>query len=143
MAWRKWAKNKFTFFNKMALVTKSIQLQSLEMVIATVKMEQVEVLTTKWMESLVCSQECLGSLSTCYKLHYALHRDTLFKELVHASHFESFHSNGYLANLMTLALENNWACYPMLHRALSHVGKYLWPNKWHQELLEQDPFCKK
>jgi hypothetical protein len=126
------------FFKTMEVTAKN--LQELSSLIESVKMIQVQQIAVEWQEMFTCPDGCDGSLSTCSTVHIRFTKERLIDELKKAATLEVLAHDGLFLELLQLAYENKWECYPLVHSVLAHLGKYLWPEKWNRERLQQDPF---
>jgi hypothetical protein len=126
------------FFKTMEVTAKN--LQELSNLIESVKMIQVRHIAAEWLEMFTCPDGCDGSLSTCSTVHIRFTKERLIDELQKAATLEVLAHDGLFLELLQLAYENKWECYPLVHSVLAHLGKYLWPEKWNRERLQQDPF---
>ena len=115
-------------------------MQMLATLIHSMKMKQSEQLATVWMDEFTCPIDCPGSLSTCTTIHCRFTKEQIVEELQKSATLECFSAEGVFAMLLQLSYEQKWECYPLVYAAVAHFGKYLWPEKWNREKLEQDPF---
>ncbi len=126
-------------FEMMEATTKN--LEALGCLVHSTKMAQSEHIATVWMELFTCPIDCPGSLSTCETIHLRFSKQQIVDELQKSAILEYFHQDGIFTEFLRLAHEHKWNCEPKVYAILSHIGKYLWPEKWNREREEQDPFA--